>query len=85
MLCAEISSKVMRMDTVFNLLIDCSREDSRNYREIFQSRVIGCVVLTDYNNRTYHIDDVDWSSTPLSTFQKNNEAVSYVNYYRQVI
>lgn len=84
MLCAEISSKVMRMDTVYNLLMECSREDSANYRQLFQSRIIGSVVLTDYNNRTYHIDDVDWSSTPAKTFQRGDAAVSYIDYYKQV-
>lgn len=84
MLCAEISNKVMRMDTVYHLLMDCSREDSANYKRIFQSRIIGAVVLTDYNNRTYHIDDVDWNSTPLSTFQKGDVQVSYMDYFKSV-
>lgn len=84
LLCAEISHKVMRMDSVYSLLMDCTREDGGNYRQLFQSRIIGSVVLTDYNNRTYHIDDVDWSLTPMSTFQKSNVAVSYLDYYRQV-
>lgn len=84
LLCAEISNKVMRVETVYNLLMDCSKEDGHNYRQLFQSRIIGSVVLTDYNNRTYHIDDVDWNSTPAKTFQRGNAAVSYIDYYRQV-
>lgn len=72
------------MDTVYNLLLDCSREDSVNFRQLFQSRVIGCVVLTDYNNRTYRVDDVDWNSTPMTTFQRGDTAISYMDYYKSV-
>lgn len=74
----------MRIDNVYNLLMECSREDHANYKQLFQSRVIGCVVLTDYNNRTYHIDDVDWGSTPTSTFKKGDEDVSYIDYFKKV-
>ena len=43
------------------------------------------VVLTDYNNRTYRIDDVDFSVNPLSTFNlKSGEKISYSQYYRNV-
>lgn len=82
---AEITSKVMRMDTVYHLLTECLREDRANYKRNFQSKIIGSVVLTDYNNRTYHIDDVDFNTRPNSTFQKaDGSSISYVDYYRSV-
>lgn len=64
--------------------MECTREDGNNYRQLFHSRIIGAVVLTDYNNRTYHIDDVDWKSSPLSTFKKGDSDITYVEYYKQV-
>lgn len=85
MLCAEITTKVMRMDTVHHLLVECSREDRGNFRTLFQTRIIGCIVLTDYNNRTYRVDDVDWNSTPSATFQKaDGSSISYIEYYASV-
>lgn len=82
---AEITSKVMRMDTVYHLLTECLREDRTNYKRNFQSKIIGSVVLTDYNNRTYHIDDVDFNTKPGSTFQRSDgSSISYVEYYRNV-
>lgn len=84
MLCVEISTKVMRMDNVYQLLMECSREGNANYKQLFQTRIIGSVILTDYNNRTYHIDDVDWNTTPNSAFKKGNTQVTYVDYYKQV-
>lgn len=46
--------------------------------------MIGTVVLTDYNNNTYRIEDVDFSTTPLSTFpKKDGTRVSYMEYYQK--
>lgn len=45
---------------------------------------MGTVVLTDYNNNTYRIEDVDFSTTPNSTFNlRNNETITYVQYYKK--
>lgn len=85
LLCCEISHKIMRKENVLQVLNQCLREDSVNYRRIFTQRIIGCVVLTDYNNRTYRVDDIDWDVTPESTFSKSDGTkVSYIDYYRQV-
>lgn len=38
--------------------------------------------MTDYNNNTYRIDDVDYTVTPKSTFKKKNgEEITYCAYY----
>lgn len=40
--------------------------------------------MTDYNKRTYRVDDVTWTETPLSTFKMKEETVSYMDYYYKV-
>lgn len=46
--------------------------------------MIGSVVLTHYNNNTYRIEDVDFSTTPASSFAlKNGDKISYVDYYKK--
>lgn len=83
MMCVEITHKVMRHDTVLQLLSECVQEDRANYKRVFQSRIIGSVVLTEYNNRTYHIDDVDFDSTPSSTFSKRDgSSIAYSQYFK---
>lgn len=78
----DVSSKVMRTDTVLDLFSECM--NSRNPKAEFQERVIGNVVLTFYNNKTYRIDDVDFSMTPESTFAKRDgEQISYMEYYKK--
>uniref|UniRef100_A0AAA9SIK6 Piwi like RNA-mediated silencing 4 n=1 Tax=Bos taurus TaxID=9913 RepID=A0AAA9SIK6_BOVIN len=37
-----------------------------------------------YNNKTYRIDDIDWSVKPTHTFRKRDGAeITYVDYYKQ--
>lgn len=42
------------------------------------------VVLTDYNNKFYRIDDVDFSQTPSSTFETRNGPQNFLDYYKAV-
>ncbi|GJQ76571.1 aub [Trypoxylus dichotomus] len=84
LMCCEITNKFMRTDTVLHLLNECLQEDHAQHKRLFHNRVIGTIVLTDYNNRTYHIDDIDWDSTPLSTFKRNDgSTISYMQYFKE--
>ena len=42
------------------------------------------VVLTRYNNKTYIVDDIDFTMNPLSTFRltKADREISFIDYYR---
>lgn len=41
------------------------------------------MVLTGYNNNMYRIEDVDFDTSPSSTFsKKSGETISYQNYYK---
>lgn len=74
----------MRNENVLNVLKTHLQADRSNYKKSFQQHVVGCVVLTDYNNRTYRVDDVDWSVTPKSTFNRSDgTSISYIQYYRE--
>jgi len=84
LLCAEVTHKVMRMETCLNILRQCSEVRGGDYKALFSKAVVGTVVLTEYNNRTYRIDDVDWNITPSSTFRRGNEDITYIDYMKQV-
>ncbi|KAG5317323.1 AUB protein, partial [Pseudoatta argentina] len=84
LMCVEISNKVMRLETLGDILNNFYREDHGRFRENFCNSVIGTVVLTDYNNNTYRIEDVDFSASPSSSFPlKNGENITYIDYYRK--
>ncbi|XP_076183487.1 aubergine isoform X2 [Ptiloglossa arizonensis] len=83
LMCAEITHKVMRQQTVLDVLNDCYQQNRNEYKMLFENQIIGLVVLTDYNNNTYRISDVDYSTNPNSTFQlRNGESISYKDYYK---
>ncbi|XP_001605719.1 piwi-like protein Siwi [Nasonia vitripennis] len=84
LMCAEISHKVMRNQTVYDILRDTHEKHRSEYQNKFSSTVIGSVVLTDYNNRTYKVDDVDYTKSPSSTFKlRDGTDISYATYYQQ--
>ncbi|XP_070067653.1 protein aubergine isoform X2 [Drosophila takahashii] len=82
LLCAEIAHKVMRTDTLYNILSEAIR-DNDDYQTAFKRDVMGMIVLTDYNNKTYRVDDVDFASSPLSKFNTKDGDISYVEYYKK--
>ncbi|XP_011187514.1 protein piwi [Zeugodacus cucurbitae] len=82
LLCAEIAHKVMRTETVYDILKRCT-ETAKDFEEEFRRNVLGLTVLTDYNNKTYRINDVDFSKNPTKTFKCKEKEVSFIDYYYQ--
>lgn len=52
---------------------------------VVRRQVLGSVVMTKYNQRTYTIHDVAWNITPTSTFNFHGSEITYHDYYQQVI
>lgn len=82
LMCAEITTKTMRMQTLLDILSECANS-VRDYKEAFARTVVGSTVLTGYSNKTYRIDDVDWDQSPMSTFETKNGQVTYSEYYKK--
>ncbi|RZB39309.1 aubergine [Asbolus verrucosus] len=77
----DLQFKFMRTDNVYDLLLECQ---GANARKEFQSKIIGSVVLTYYNNKTYKIDDVDFQSSPNNTFKMaDGSEITYKQYYQR--
>ncbi|XP_067630737.1 protein aubergine [Eurosta solidaginis] len=81
MLCAEIAHKVMRTDNLLQIMNEVIAQSHTDYQSVFKKEVVGTIVLTDYNNKTYRIDDVDFESTPSSKFSTRDGEISYKEYY----
>lgn len=81
LLCAEIASKIMRNETIYDVLQGCGRGGG-DFQTQFTEAVLGLVVLTDYNNKTYRIDDVDFNASPSDTFETKNGPITYIEYYK---
>lgn len=83
LLCAEITNKVMRTETIYDIMHKIIREDNANFKVKFATEVIGMTVLTDYTQKTYRVDDVDWDSSPSDTFDTKEGKVSFIDYYKR--
>uniref|UniRef100_A0A8C6HEN2 Piwi-like RNA-mediated gene silencing 4 n=1 Tax=Mus spicilegus TaxID=10103 RepID=A0A8C6HEN2_MUSSI len=82
---ADVNYKVLRNETVLDFMTDlCLRTGMSCFTEMCHKQLVGLVVLTRYNNKTYRIDDIDWSVKPTQAFQKRDGSeVTYVDYYKQ--
>ncbi|XP_055970785.1 piwi-like protein 4 [Sorex fumeus] len=82
---ADVCYKILRNETVLELMAElCHRDDGPCFTQACEEQLIGLVVLTRYNNRTYRVDDIDWSVKPTHTFQKRDGTrLSYMEYYKQ--
>ncbi|XP_003780860.1 piwi-like protein 4 [Otolemur garnettii] len=82
---ADVSYKVLRNETVLEFMTAlCYKTGSSCIIQMCEKQLIGLIVLTRYNNKTYRIDDIDWSVKPTNTFRKRDGTeITYVDYYRQ--
>ncbi|XP_014479566.1 PREDICTED: protein aubergine-like isoform X2 [Dinoponera quadriceps] len=85
LMCCQVSHKIMRQQSLLDILMDCYSRNRQDFKNEFSKDVIGIIALTAYNNNTYRIDDIDWEINPLSKFtsQKTGESISYQEYYWQ--
>jgi len=79
LLCCETTSKVIRTDTVYDQLKAGARDRDRVTKVL-----LGAIVLTRYNNKTYRIDEIAWDKKASDTFDKRDGSkISYVQYYKE--
>jgi len=84
LLCAELTHKLLHKNTIFDLMNQIWNSVSTNeeFKSACTSELVGRIIMTTYNNKTYKIDDIDWESNPRSTFPTNKGPVSFVDYYK---
>lgn len=85
MLCVDVTHRVLTQVTVLEKMIHAhksARGNMADFKANIQKALLGAVVLTRYNNKSYRIDDIDFESNPTSTFPSARGEVSYVDYYK---
>lgn len=59
------------------------KQSVSSFQDECTKQLVGNVVITRYNNRTYRIDDIDWNKTPRDSFTlASGEEITFVDYYR---
>lgn len=71
----------MRNETILDILRAYKTEE-RDFKTKSEQALLGATVLTKYNNKTYKIDDIKWELNPQTTFDRNGEQISLIQYYK---
>lgn len=80
----DVSHRVLRTETVRDLLVDLHQRKVANFKAEAEKQLLGSIILTRYNNKTYRIDEIDFEKNPMDCFSRSNgEKISYVDYYKQ--
>ncbi|XP_075832500.1 piwi-like protein 3 [Microtus pennsylvanicus] len=81
-LCADVTHRLLQKKTVLDLILE--KNDKATKKEEVSEEVVGSIVYTTYNNKTYRIDDVNWEKKPKDTFEKfDGSKTTYIDYYRE--
>lgn len=86
MVCVDITHRALCQTTVLEKMVEAfqgTRGNIAEFRAKIQTALLGSVVLTRYNNKTYRIDDIDFESNPTNTFPTTSGKISYVEYYKK--
>ncbi|PRD22810.1 UNVERIFIED_CONTAM: Piwi-like protein [Trichonephila clavipes] len=84
MLNCDASFRVLRTVTAREMMNETSMRNRGNVRDEIIRAIVGCIVLTRYNNKTYKVDDVAWDMNPTSTFTTSDGSeISFVDYYKK--
>uniref|UniRef100_A0A8C0UE73 Piwi-like protein 2 n=1 Tax=Cyanistes caeruleus TaxID=156563 RepID=A0A8C0UE73_CYACU len=76
--------KIIRSDSVLSVMQTIHSQSQRTFQDECTKQLVGTVVMTRYNNRTYRVDDIDWDKTPKDTFTlASGQEISFVEYYSQ--
>ncbi|XP_046635666.1 piwi-like protein Siwi isoform X2 [Daphnia pulicaria] len=82
----EIVHKYLRRDTAMNVIERIHRQLGRDdFMNRVKTELLGQIVMTLYNDKTYRIDDIDFDKTPMSTFhlRKEDRDITYKEYYQK--
>ncbi|KAI6073607.1 Piwi-like protein 2 [Aix galericulata] len=74
--------KVIRSDSVLASMHAIYKQSAAGFQDECTKQLVGSMVITRYNNRTYRIDDIDWDRTPRDSFTlASGEEITFVDYY----
>ncbi|KAH7977988.1 hypothetical protein HPB49_004122 [Dermacentor silvarum] len=74
--------KVLRTENVLHLLGSLQQTACGNYKDEAIKAVVGCIVMTRYNNKNYRVDDIDWTKNPQQAFETKEGPITYLKYYK---
>ena len=81
-LTVDATFRVLRLQTVLDLMTEIkNRNRGTRLKELLETELIGTIIMTRYNNRSYRIDEIDMTRKASDTFtMSNGEEISYADY-----
>ncbi|XP_037113727.1 piwi-like protein 2 [Syngnathus acus] len=81
-LCVDVSHKVLRNDSVLEVMNILYQRSKEKFRDECTKELVGNIIITRYNNRTYRIDSIEWDKSPKDTFTlMDGTKTTFVDYY----
>ncbi|KAM6931274.1 piwi-like protein 2 [Xenentodon cancila] len=81
-LSVDVSQKVLRNDSVLDVMNTLYQQSKENFQDECTKELIGSIVITRYNNRTYRIDAIEWDKSPKDTFTlMDGTKTTFLEYY----
>ncbi|KAK3514784.1 hypothetical protein QTP70_031016 [Hemibagrus guttatus] len=83
-LLVDISHKVLRNDSVLDIMNVIYQQSRESFQDECTKELIGSIVITRYNNRTYRIDGIEWAKSPKDSFtMADGSETTFIEYYRK--
>uniref|UniRef100_A0AAR2KTU3 Piwi-like protein 2 n=1 Tax=Pygocentrus nattereri TaxID=42514 RepID=A0AAR2KTU3_PYGNA len=83
-LSVDVSHKVLRNDSVLDVMNVIYQQSRESFQDECTKEFIGAIVITRYNNRTYRVDDIEWSKSPKDAFtMADGSKMTFIDYYRK--
>jgi len=78
-------SRVLRTETVLDLLKSIhSKSGAANLKTESEKALLGQSVLTRYNNKSYTVDEIDFNSSPMTSFTNHlGQTMTFFDYYQR--
>ncbi|KAG9488574.1 hypothetical protein GDO78_004885 [Eleutherodactylus coqui] len=81
-LLADITHKIIRNDSVLDIMHLLYQQSRERFQDEVAKQLVGSIVITRYNNRTYRIDDIEWNKSPKDIFtMADGTNISFIDYY----
>ena len=82
----DVCHKILSQETILELMDNLYKrfgDDNRDFHAACLKKLLGQIVMTTYNNKTYRISDISWNEHPSSEFETNDGPITFAEYYKK--
>ena len=73
LMCVDQGFKILRTDTALDQMKIAFKQAGSNFKSAVSKLLLGQIVITRYNNKTYKIDDIAWNRNIMEEFDVSTE------------